>query len=651
MTAIATPPALALRAVSQRFALESGILEVLHDISLTITAGEMVAIMGPSGSGKSTLMNILGCLDTPSDGEYAVDGIAVHTLPADARAQLRREKFGFVFQRYQLIPTLSVIENIEMPARYGNDSRLVRREKARHLLTELGLSGFEHRHVTQLSGGQQQRVSLARALINGGTIILADEPTGALDRQSSQAVMLLLQRLHRQGHTVIVITHDPDVARYAERKIQLRDGRIIADRRQTSLHKKLPASAPRPVLAKHERRPLEGWLDVLVGAWRTLKAHRLRSSLTLLGIVIGIVSVVTLNAAGEGARRYVMKTLSSLGGNVITLSAGRGLGDDLAAQSRALRERDLAMLSAQPWITSLSPQVTLALRIRWQRVDTNANVHGVSADYLKTASLSLVRGRSLLPYDIDQHAAVVVIDENLMNKLFPAHQDPLGTILLLGNLPCRVVGVVRNGAALPAPVFNLWLPWSTANSRLLGQDWFNTITITLPDAMPTAAAREALHHRLLQLHGREDFSLQDNAAFIHSIEKTSLALRLFLWLIALVSLLVGGIGVMNIMLVSVTERTRETGIRMAVGARQRDIQSQFLAEAILLCLVGAAVGIGLSLALGGLFAFLMPDWQLVYSVRAMLMATGCALVVGILSGWLPARKAARRDPAEALTRE
>lgn len=653
-------PIIRLNAVSRRFTLDSGEVEVLHDINLAINAGEMVAIMGPSGSGKSTLMNILGCLDNPSSGEYWVEGLPVPQRNAEARARLRREKFGFVFQRYHLISALSVIENVAMPARYAHCSRAARREKARRLLNELGLRGFENRDVSRLSGGQQQRVSIARALINGANIILADEPTGALDSQTGKAVMQLLQSLHRQGHTIIVITHDAEVARYAERVVQLIDGRIMADSRnhpKTVLpHVPSPcenADAPKcqPAEPPSGQHRYEGIFDVITSAWRTLNAHRLRSCLTLLGIVIGIVSVVTLNAAGEGARQYVMKTLSSLGGNVITLYPGKGLGDDDTAGVRSLRTRDLTLLATQPWIRTLSPQVNLNLRVRWQRADTAANVNGVGADYLDTVSLKAVQGRSLIPRDITQHAAVVVIDENLLKKLFPRQQDPIGQIILVGNLPCRVVGVMRNTSALPANIFNVWLPWSTANSRLLGQDWFTSIAITLQDDVSTPRARTALQTLLTRLHGRQDFYLQDSAAFIRSIEKTSFALTLFLSLIALVSLLVGGIGVMNIMLVSVTERTRETGIRLAVGARPRDIQWQFLVEAVLLCLIGAAIGVTLSLMMGGIFSLLVQSWQLVYSINALLMATLCAVVVGILSGWLPAWRASRMDPAEALTRE
>nr|WP_242487864.1 ABC transporter permease [Pseudomonas sp. TH31] len=308
-------------------------------------------------------------------------------------------------------------------------------------------------------------------------------------------------------------------------------------------------------------------------------------------------------------------------------------------------------MAEQPWVSAATPTVSSTLRIRWQRADTDATVKGVSAGFLKVNTLTLHAGRGLLPRDIQQQSSVVVIDENLRKKLFPATVDPLGQVILVGPLPCRVVGVARSLSAYGGNTLTLWMPWSTANSRLLGQDWFNSIAVSLDDNVSTPAAKKILQSLLTRRHGRQDFFIQDSADFVNTIEKTSMALTLFLSLVALISLLVGGIGVMNIMLVSVTERTRETGIRMAVGARQRDIQRQFLTEAVLLCLVGAVVGVLLSLSLGMLLSLFIPHWQMVFSPQAILMAVASAVVVGVLSGWLPARQAARLDPAEALTRE
>jgi len=658
ITTQSSPPSqqtlLYLHNICRRFSTGAEEITVLHNISLSIKAGEMVAIVGPSGSGKSTLMNVIGCLDTPTSGVYQVEGQNVQRLSSDDRALLRRQRFGFIFQRYHLIPALTVLENVEVPARYAHQTRMQRQNKARQLLAQLGLAEFEARNVARLSGGQQQRVGIARALVNGGEIILADEPTGALDSRHGREVMQLLQHLHRQGHTVIIITHDPQVADYADRIITLSDGKIVSDAppdREQPSSPSLPFVKANLPTQRSWRSRWEAAYDLLWSASLTLLAHRMRSGLTLLGIVIGIVSVVSLNAAGEGAKQYVLNTLSTLGANVITLYPGKGFGDDPSSSLRALGRRDLTLLSQQRWITAVAPKVSSTLPIRWRRTDTSANVNGVSAEFMKTNNLLPVIGRSLISLDVSRQSSVVVIDENLQRKLFPSGTHPLGQIILVGTLPCKVVGVMRSTSAYAGTALNLWLPWSTANSRLLGQDWFNSLAVSLDDHVSSDAAKQSIQKLLTRLHGRQDFFMQDSAAFVSSVEKTSFALTLFLSIIALISLLVGGIGVMNIMLVSVSERTRETGVRMAVGARQQDIQRQFLTEAVLLCLAGATVGVAVSLTMGTLLSLFIQSWKLVFSSGAIFTAVGCAVLVGVLSGWLPAWKAARLDPAEALARE
>jgi macrolide transport system ATP-binding/permease protein len=417
--------------------------------------------------------------------------------------------------------------------------------------------------------------------------------------------MQLLQALHRQGHTVIIITHDLQIARYARRIIQLSDGKIQSDHSRTVQAVSDPENITgRTAPLSCSRHPSwqtrwERGLDVLWNAWRILFAHRLRTSLTLLGIVIGIASVVLLNAAGEGARRYVLNSIATMGGNVVTLYPGKGPGDDFASGLRSLRAQDLSLLTEQKWILAATPKVSGNLRIRWQQADTSASINGVSTDFLKIDNLALTAGRSLLPFDIQRQSSVVVIDDNVRKKLFATTTDPLGQIILVGSLPCRVVGVVRSQSAYAVNALNLWLPWSTANSRLLGQDWFDSISVYLDNRVSAAAAGRAIQTMLIRLHGRQDFYMQDSDAFVTSFNQISFAMTLFLSLVALISLLVGGIGVMNIMLVSVAERTRETGIRMAVGARQRDIQCQFLTEAILICLLGAVLGVIVSVGMGG----------------------------------------------------
>lgn len=645
-------PLLSLVNVCRYFQAGTTRIAVLKHINLTIHAGEMLAVMGPSGSGKSTLMHILGCLERPSCGDYFIDGQDAQQLGSDARAQLRRERLGFIFQRYHLIPSLTVAENVAVPAVYAHIPVSERYKRAHQLLQLLGLATFAAHNVTQLSGGQQQRVSIARALMNGGDIILADEPTGALDSQNGQQVLHYLQTLHRQGHTVILITHDPRIACYAERIIELADGAIIADYRNNSPEIISPiAPCLPPAINALKPSWRSGWQDALWSAWRSLRAHRLRTCLTLLGIVIGIASVVSLNAAGEGAKQYVLSNLSVLGSNVITLFPGQEMGDDRAEGMRSLLPRDLDALASLSWVKQVSPGISTSLRVRWQRVDTNARVNGVNESALQLTNLALIEGRWLLAQDIARQSQVVIIDDNVRRNLFPAAVSALGQVIIVGMLPFRVVGVARSQALFSDNTLKLWVPWSTAGYRLLGQGWFDEISVHLHDSVPSTLAEQAINSLLARLHGRHDFYTRNSETFVQSMAKTSFALTLFLSLIALVSLVVGGIGVMNIMLVCVTERTRETGIRMAVGARQRDIRRQFLTEAVILCLLGSVIGIIVSVVLGRVLSLFIPHWQMVFSIPTLLMAIGCAAVVGVLSGWLPARNAARLDPAQALTHE
>src|SRR5690606_13731080 len=228
-------PLIALAKVRREFPSGEGSITVLKDVDLTIHAGEMVAIVGPSGSGKSTLMNILGCLDRPSGGSYRVSGRETAALDADALAALRREHFGFIFQHYHLLAELSALGNVEIPAVYAGLPPRERRACAAELLERLGMADRLEHPPGKLSGGQQQRVSIARALMNGANVILADEPTGALDRQTGEEVLRRRGELTAAGKTVIIVTHDPAVAARAERVIEIDDGRIVADRRSTAL--------------------------------------------------------------------------------------------------------------------------------------------------------------------------------------------------------------------------------------------------------------------------------------------------------------------------------------------------------------------------------------------------------------------------------
>ncbi len=646
-------PVLQLTGVERSFASGDDSVTVLQQIDLVIHRGELVAIMGASGSGKSTLMNILGCLDRPSAGEYRIHGQATSELDADALAALRRHNFGFIFQRYHLLPHLDALANVEMPAIYAGGDAKQRRERAAALLGRLGLGERLHHRPSQLSGGQQQRVSIARALMNGGEVILADEPTGALDSRSGQEVMTILKELHAAGHTVILVTHDAQVAAHAERVIEIHDGRIVADRRQSppvansSGTEQFTASEP------DWRARLAQFLSALQMAGIAMAAHRMRTLLTMLGIIIGIMAVVSVVALGQGAQQKVVNDISSMGTNTIDIFPGKDWGDERAAAIQTLVPADLRALQAQIYTDSVTPALSASKLLRHGNISANGSVQGVGAQYFRVRGYTLALGSLISEDDVRTHAQVVVIDDNTRKKFFPHGESPLGKVLLLGSLPCRVIGVT---AAKESPFgnsdsLNVWIPYTSAMSRVLGQYYFSSITLRVRDGMSNAIAEQGIERLLTQRHGSKDFFLNSSDSILKTVQKTTGTLALLISAIAVISLLVGGIGVMNIMLVSVTERTREIGIRMAVGARQSDILQQFLIEAVLVCMCGGALGVLLSFGIGAIFSMLVSSMSMIFSVSTILTAVTCSSLIGVIFGFVPARNAARLDPIEALARE
>jgi ABC-type antimicrobial peptide transport system, ATPase component len=627
-------------------------VEVLKGISLSINAGEMVAIVGASGSGKSTLMNILGCLDKPTSGTYRVAGTDVATLDGDALARLRREHFGFIFQRYHLLSHLTAAQNVEVPAVYAGSERKQRLERAQHLLQRLGLGDRVDYQPSQLSGGQQQRVSIARALMNGGQVILADEPTGALDSHSGEEVMAILHQLKEQGHTVIIVTHDPSVAAQAERIIEIRDGEIIKNppSKSTAAQKgqKSVVSAVAPW-----RQFVSSFREALSMAWLAMAANKMRTLLTMLGIIIGIASVVSIVVVGDAAKQMVLADIRAIGTNTIDVYPGKDFGDDDPQYQQALKYDDLLAIQKQPWVSSATPAVSKSLRLRSGNTDVSASVEGVGAQYFNVYGMSFSEGNTFNDVQLNGRAQVVILDSNTRRQLFPHKATVVGEIILVGNMPATIIGVAdeKQGMFGSSKILRVWLPYTTMAGRVMGQSWLNSITVRVKEGYDSALAEQQLTRLLTLRHGKKDFFAWNMDSLLKTAERTTHTLQLFLTLVAVISLVVGGIGVMNIMLVSVTERTREIGIRMAVGARGSDVRQQFLIEAVLVCLVGGAMGVGLSLMIAFTLQLFLPDWGIGFSPLALLMAFACSTLTGILFGWLPARNAARLDPVDALARE
>ncbi|SDA88402.1 macrolide transport system ATP-binding/permease protein [Pseudomonas sp. NFACC15-1] len=634
-------------------------VEVLRGIDLSIHAGEFLAIVGASGSGKSTLMNILGCLDRPTSGEYRFAGEDVAGLGSDELAWLRREAFGFVFQGYHLIPSGTAQENVEMPAIYAGTSAAERHARAGALLDRLGLASRTGNRPHQLSGGQQQRVSIARALMNGGHIILADEPTGALDSQSGIEVMALLDELASQGHVVILITHDREVAARAKRIIEIRDGLIISDSAPSLSHE--VHANPKALQAVDLRQRLSAgsehngaWkgelVDAVQAAWRVMWINRFRTALTLLGIVIGVASVVVMLAVGEGSKRQVMAQMGAFGSNIIYLN---GSAPTPRAAKGIISEYDLAALADLPEVQRIMPVNGAEASVRFGNLDHTSYVGGNDTNFPAIFNWPVAEGSYFSDADERGAAAVAVIGHKVRQKLLKDVADPIGRYILIENMPFQVVGVLAEKGASSGDSDadnRIAVPYSAASVRLFGTRHPEYVVIAARDAGKVKEAEQAVSRTLLRLHdGKPDFELTNNAAMIQAEARTQGTLSLMLGAIAAISLLVGGIGVMNIMLMTVRERTREIGIRMATGARQRDILRQFLTEAVMLSVVGGLAGIGLALLVGG--ALLLGKIAVAFEWLAVFGAFGCALVTGVVFGFMPARKAARLDPVAALTSE
>ena len=644
---------ISLRGLNRQFQTGGETVSILKSIDLDIHQGELVAIIGQSGSGKSTLMNILGCLDRASSGTYQFGGREVGTLGPDALAELRREHFGFIFQRYQLLPDLDAVENVEIPAIYAGVDGSARRKRAIELLTRLGLGDRLDHRPSALSGGQQQRVSVARALMNGGEVILADEPTGALDSRSGKELMALLHELHGEGHTIIIVTHDPNIAAQAERVIEISDGVIVSDKRKDGATRNNRVKENISRIARW-REGFDRGVEALRMALRAMVAHKLRTFLTMLGIIIGIASVVSVVALGQGSQQTVLENISSIGTNTINVYPGTGFGDRRSARIQTLLPSDAEALASQPYADSVSPQVSTNATVLFRNTSSTASITGVGDGYFQVNGRTFAEGVGFTETSVTDRTQEAVIDENAADAFFVNGEDPIGQVIMLGRVPVRVIGVVENvtGFGPGGTSANVYVPYTTAMDRILGQSYLDSIAVRVSDDYDMDQAEAEITALVARLHGgTQDFFLQNTATIRETIQSTSATLTLLISTIAVISLVVGGIGVMNIMLVSVSERTKEIGIRMAVGARRGDILRQFLIEAVLVCFVGGAAGVGLSFALGSLLTTLVSGATVAYSAESMVLAIVSASVIGVVFGFMPARSAARLDPVEALARE
>jgi macrolide transport system ATP-binding/permease protein len=635
--------------------------KALDDVSVTVERGEFVAIMGPSGSGKSTLMHLMGFLDSPDSGSYIINGRETSGLSDDEYAQLRSSVIGFVFQQFHLLARESTIENIELPLIYAGtpDSN----GRGLKLLKDVGLSSKENNMPNELSGGERQRVAVSRALINDPDIILADEPTGNLDSKSQTEIMELLSNLNKNGKTVIVVTHDEEVSEYAARIIKIRDGKVVSDEKKIGknyiapkdldVKKENEKSTAKPVITRIE------FVDYIKQAYNSILGNKMRSILSMLGILIGVAAVIAMLGVGQGAKDSIAKSLSSLGSNLLTVIPGNfhmgGVSLGTATVTR-FTEQDIEALEKLPDVKYVSGTVSGRAQVVFGGKNWNTSVQGVGVNYPVMRNSVPSYGAFFTDEDMRSRNRVCLLGQTVINNLF-GDANPVGREIKINRIAFKVIGVLplKGATGFRDQDDIIILPLSTAMYRLLGKIYIDSIDVQVKDMNLMDAAEDEITQVIRKKHritnpDDTSFQIMNMAELQKTFAQTSEAMSLLLGFIAAISLLVGGIGIMNIMLVSVTERTREIGLRKAIGAKRKDILTQFLIEAVLMTFLGGVAGI----ILGGLIALLISvfaKWNVEVSAVAIIGVTLFSIAVGVVFGIMPARKAAELSPIDALRYE
>jgi macrolide transport system ATP-binding/permease protein len=640
-------PLLHLKNVTRYYRNGDAVIKALDGVSLTIWPSEFVAIMGPSGSGKTTLMNIMGCLDRPTSGNHSILSDETAGKDDNSLADLRRNMFGFIFQRYNLLATATAEENVEMPSLYAGLPKHGRIERANKLLAYLGLNSHAAHRPSELSGGQQQRVAIARALMNEPQIILADEPTGALDSHNGNEVMGLIKDLNRDGRSVILVTHDEKIASHAKRIIRMQDGKIVND--SASLLPHLSDTSRTERQTRHSSSTVEISESIKL-ALRAMRTNLFRTSLTLLGVVIGVAAIITMMAVGEGGKEKVLHQISAMGTNLLIVRPGTATGRS-GGNAASLIPSDAEAIGNLFNIEAVSGSRSGYMTLRYGNSDYPTIVQGVSTSYPAIRDWAVATGNFFTDHDIANYTPVVVLGQTAVRRLF--HDEyPLGRYIIIHNIPFQVIGIMTTRGASPSGPDQddiAFVPLSVGLIRLFGNNYVSDITVkvhNVDDIDRTASAIDAL---LLSRHQARDFQVRNMTAILETAMAAQNTLTLLLGAVAAIALVVGGIGVMNIMLVNVTERTREIGIRMAVGARRRDIMLQFSTEAAVICLIGGILGIAFGLAAGSIMALF--GIAIAFSLMPILLSFFCSALIGLIFGYLPARKAALLDPVAALAFE
>ncbi len=566
---------------------------------------------------------------------------------------LRRRYLGFVFQSFNLLARTSAQENVELPLLYRGETTAVRHAAARKALASVGLAGWEHHTPAELSGGQQQRVAIARAIAAEPTVLLADEPTGNLDTQRGREIMELLWRLNvDHGITVLMVTHEPDMAAYAKRIVHFLDGigreRYIepGTNRDASDHTKCGVAVM--------------LLNTLLLALRSIRRNLLRSFLTILGIVIGVSAVITMVTLGNGATQAVQNQISSLGTNLLQVRPGQRMGAPGVGSSGApsFKEADADAIATQiGGIQAVAPEARASITVIANGLNWTTSVIGITNAYFKTNNWKLASGRQFTDDELRAGAAVCVIGTTIQRELFGSH-SALNEQVRVKEFSCEVVGILasKGQAAMGNDQDDIvLLPLHTMQRRVTGNQMLATLLVSMKDGSNSERVKASLtqllrERRKLADNDDDNFNVLDTKQLADTLSGTTKVMTTLLGAVAAVSLLVGGIGIMNIMLVSVTERTREIGLRLAIGALEHEVLLQFLIEAVVLAALGGMIGIVLAAGASVVLAKVMQV-PFLFNPTINLLSFLFSAGIGVVFGYFPARRAAQMDPIEALRHE